>query len=220
MGVTLSTSMKSIILPSGLSRRTVNCLTKAGFPIEKTALIKALSNGTLSPHRNPSNYGKITHREVCRWVGIDESDVGNEMSAVYRHEFIVPPASVDENGHVNNVEYVKWMQEVAVMHSDSVGCTQATREAGAAWVARSHRIEYLRPAFAGDHLAVLTWITDFRRVRSRRKYQFVRTTDNAMIAEGETDWVFVDAKTGRPQSVPESVSSAFELISSETPPLT
>jgi len=134
------------------------------------------------------------------------------MSAIYCHEFIVPTASVDENGHVNNVEYVKWMQEVAVMHSDFAGCTQATRAAGVTWVARSHRIEYLRPAFAGDHMAVLTWVTNFRKVRSLRKYKFTRTTDNAVIAEGETDWVFVDAKTGRPKSVPKEVSSAFELI--------
>jgi len=140
------------------------------------------------------------------------------MSAIYRHEFIVLPASVDGNGHVNNVEYVKWMQEVAVMHSDSVGCTEATREAGATWVARSHRIEYLRPAFTGDHMAISTWVTDFRRVRSLRKYKFVRTTDNAVIAEGETDWVFVNAKTGRPISIPEAVSSVFELIPKEREP--
>jgi len=140
------------------------------------------------------------------------------MNAIFRHEFIVQPASVDGNGHVNNVEYVKWMQEVAVMHSDSVGCTQATKEAGATWVARSHRIEYLRPAFAGDPIMVLTWVVDFRRVRSLRKYKFVRTTDNAVIADGETDWVFVDAKTGRPLSIPKTVSSAFEPIPQEREP--
>ena len=134
------------------------------------------------------------------------------MSVIYCHAFIVPAASVDENGHVNNVEYVKWMQEVAVMHSDFVGCTQATKAAGATWVVRSHRIEYLRPAFTGDRMAVLTWVTNFRKVRSLRKYKFTRTTDNAVIAEGETDWVFVDAKTGRPKSVPTEVSSVFELI--------
>lgn len=122
---------------------------------------------------------------------------------------------MDGNGHVNNVEYVKWMQDVAVMHSDSVGCTKATTEAGAAWVARSHWIEYLRPAFAGDRLTVLTWVTNFRKVRSLRKYRFIRTTDNAVIAEGETDWVFVDGQTGRPQSIPESVSSVFELVPEE-----
>lgn len=139
-------------------------------------------------------------------------------NGIYRHEFTVPPASVDGNGHVNNVEYVRWMQDVAVMHSDSVGCTRATQEAGATWVARSHRIEYLRPAFAGDRLAVLTWVCNFRKVRSTRRYKFLRTTDDAVLAEGETDWVFVDSKTGRPRSIPEGVSSVFELIPEDRTP--
>src|ERR1035441_7116835 len=58
--------MKLISLPSGLTRKTANCLTKAGIPIEKEAIIKALKNGTLYPHRNPRNYGKCMHREVDR----------------------------------------------------------------------------------------------------------------------------------------------------------
>jgi hypothetical protein len=65
--------MKPIILPNGLTRKTANCLTKAGIPIEKKAIIEALKNGTLYPYRNPRNYGKYTHREVCRWVGVDAS---------------------------------------------------------------------------------------------------------------------------------------------------
>ncbi|MFZ2642118.1 MAG: acyl-CoA thioesterase [Verrucomicrobiia bacterium] len=133
-------------------------------------------------------------------------------NGIYRHEFTVLPASVDENGHVNNVEYVKWMQDVAVMHSDSVGCTAATKEAGATWVARSHRIEYLRPAFAGDRVVALTWVCNFRKVRSSRRYKFLRSIDDTVLAEGETDWVFVEVNTGRPRSVPESVSSLFKLI--------
>lgn len=139
-------------------------------------------------------------------------------NGIYRHEFTVLPASVDENGHVNNVEYVKWMQDVAVMHSDSVGCTAATKEAGATWVARSHRVEYLRPAFAGDRVVALTWVCNFRKVRSSRRYKFFRSIDDTVLAEGETDWVFVDVKTGRPRSVPESVSSLFELISEDREP--
>ena len=65
--------MKSIILSNGLTRKTTNCLTKAGIPIEKKAIIDALKNGTLYPYRNPRHYGKYTHREVCRWAGVDES---------------------------------------------------------------------------------------------------------------------------------------------------
>ncbi|MGD0349094.1 MAG: hypothetical protein ABSB84_02100 [Verrucomicrobiota bacterium] len=65
--------MKAHILPNGLTRKTTGCLTKAGIPIEKETIIKLLQNGTLYPYRNPRNYGKYTHREVCRWAGVDES---------------------------------------------------------------------------------------------------------------------------------------------------
>jgi acyl-CoA thioester hydrolase len=137
---------------------------------------------------------------------------------VFHHEFTVPPTSVDGNGHVNNVEYVRWMQDVAMKHSDSVGCNQATKEARATWVARSHRIEYLRPAFANERVVILTWVCNFRKVRSTRKYRFLRAADDALLAEGETDWVFVDAQTGRPRPIPEAVSSVFELIAEEWTP--
>ena len=134
------------------------------------------------------------------------------MAAVFVHEFEVGPAAVDENGHVNNVEYVRWMQEAAVLHADDAGCTAATKTAGATWVVRSHQIEYRRPAFGGDRVQVLTWVADFRRAFSLRKYKFVRPADNTVLAEGQTDWVFVDTQTGRPQTVPVHIQALFELL--------
>src|SRR3972149_2766834 len=115
------------------------------------------------------------------------------MRGVFRHEFDVTEAAVDRNGHVNNVQYVRWMQDAAGLHSEAAGCTRATDALGAAWVARSHWIEYFRPAFAGDRIVVLTWVSNFRKVRSLRKYRVLRVAGRAVLAEGETDWVFVDA---------------------------
>jgi acyl-CoA thioester hydrolase len=138
--------------------------------------------------------------------------VQNKISPVYRYDITVPKEAVDENGHVNNVEYVRWMQEAAVRHSDSCGCTEATKAAGAIWVVRMHRIEYLRPAFAGEEIIILTWVSNFRRVLTLRKYRFVRVHDNAVIAEGETDWVFVDIVSGKPRSIPKEVSSVFVVV--------
>lgn len=134
------------------------------------------------------------------------------MQAIHRYRFAVGPEVIDGNGHVNNVVYVQWMQDMAVRHADAVGCTNATRRIGAAWIARSHRIEYLSPAFVGDEIEARTWVADFRKVRSLRRYEFVRTTDRATLAHGETDWVFIDLKTGRPRSIPVDVSGAFELL--------
>jgi acyl-CoA thioester hydrolase len=137
------------------------------------------------------------------------------MPQIYRYELIVPEDTLDENGHVNNVEYLRWMLDAAVRHSDSQGCTQATRDAGATWVVRTHRIEYLIPAFAGDHVCILTWVSNFRRVQSLRKYKVIRLEDNAVLVEGETDWVFINAANGQLRSIPKNVMATFELLSED-----
>ena len=134
------------------------------------------------------------------------------MEDVYRHEFTVSEDALDVIGHVNNVVYVQWMQDVASRHADAAGCTAATEAAGAVWVVRSHKVEYLRPAFAGDVVAALTWVANIRRATSLRKYEFLRISDNSLLARGETDWVFVDAGSGRPRVIPNDVARAFQSL--------
>jgi acyl-CoA thioester hydrolase len=135
--------------------------------------------------------------------------------AIHREEFVVPESAIDQNGHVNNVAFVQWMQDVATRHFDSGGVTEAVEAAGGTWVARSHKIEYLSPAFAGEHIQALTWILDFSRVRSLRRYKFLRASDGKLLVRGETDWVFVNAKSGRPCSIPDEIKRAFVTVSQE-----
>ncbi|MGB3790153.1 MAG: acyl-CoA thioesterase [Phormidesmis sp.] len=136
-------------------------------------------------------------------------------NAFYRQDITVPLEAIDENGHLNNVTYIQWMQDIAIAHANHTSCTAATAKTGATWIARSHKIEYLRPAFEGEQLVLFTWIASIRRARSQRKYQFLRLSDQALIAIGETDWVFVNRETGKPQTIPPIVTSAFEIISDE-----
>ena len=137
------------------------------------------------------------------------------MQAIYRFEIDVPSEAVDGNRHVNNVTYVQWMQDAAVRHSAASGCTALTQAAGATWVVRSHRIEYLSPAFAGDRIVLMTWVADLRKVRSLRRYRFVRLADGAVLARGETDWVFVDAGGGRPRAIPGEIRKMFTVVAGE-----
>ena len=137
------------------------------------------------------------------------------MKQIYRHELTVQKEAEDQNGHVNNIEYLRWMQDAAMQHSEKVGCTAKTGTAGATWVVRTHRIEYLKPAFAGDRITVLTWVSNFRRVLSLRKYKIIRPADGTVLAEGETDWVFVDAEKGTLRSIPKEVKETFDLLPEE-----
>ena len=89
--------------------------------------------------------------------------------------------------------------------------------AGGTWVVRSHKVEYLSPAYSGDAIEASTWVADFHRVRSLRRYKFVRTSDARLLARGETEWVFVDAQSGRPTAIPESLKMCFPLVPNHEP---
>jgi acyl-CoA thioester hydrolase len=134
------------------------------------------------------------------------------MTPIYTYNLVVTDEVVDLHNHVNNVVYVRWMQEAAASHSEEVGGNQATREAGAIWVVRSHKIEYLRPAFTGDRIQVQTWVSTLETVRSLRKYKFIRPDDHTLLARAETDWVFLDSATGRPRMIPVAVAQRFTVI--------
>ena len=98
------------------------------------------------------------------------------------------------------------------------GCTNATKAAGASWVVRSLRVECLLPSFAGDRLLVLTWVSTLSKASSLRKYLFLRERDRAVVARGETNWVFVEARNGRPKPIPREVSSVFDILPAEREP--
>jgi acyl-CoA thioester hydrolase len=70
----------------------------------------------------------------------------------------------------------------------------------------------LLPAFPGEEIEVRTWLSEIKRVRARRRYEFLRKSDGKVIVKGETDWVYVDAKTGRPIAIPTEVGELFPVL--------
>lgn len=131
------------------------------------------------------------------------------ISPIYSKTIIIPQSAIDENGHVNNVAYVQWMQGIAVEHYASIGGIEA-QGPDATWVVREHRVEYFLPAFEGQEIVISTWVENIRRVRSLRKYEFIRKSDGKVLVKGETDWVFINIKTGTPQAIPEKVMGVFK----------
>lgn len=136
--------------------------------------------------------------------------------SIYTKEFAVPPDAIDQQGHVSNLAYVAWMQDVAIEHSAAAGWPmERYLQLGAGWVVRSHFIEYLRPVFAGERLAVHTWVPRFDQRSTPRRYLFLRADDRRLVAEAETKWVFVDLGTGRRRPLPPELLGAFEPMPDE-----
>jgi acyl-CoA thioester hydrolase len=127
------------------------------------------------------------------------------------YTFTVTKDDIDFNSHVNNVVYLSWMIEAATKHGTSVGSGyEKCLEFGGTWVAKSHKIEYKKPSFENDELQMKTWIEDIGKILSTRRYELTRLSDDALICEGETEWVFVDSKKMRPMKIPAEVIEGFK----------
>ena len=115
--------------------------------------------------------------------------------------------------HVSNIEYVRWLDRAAELHSDSLGYTRSMMiERGMMWFVARHEIDYLAEAWAGEELLVATWARDFSRVRSWRDYLIVRSADEKIVCRAATLWVLVNLETRRPLRVPQEMIQAFNPL--------
>jgi len=134
------------------------------------------------------------------------------MSKSFTHRFIVNEKPENYIRHVNNLRYLEWFIDVAIAHADSLDWGMSVcKERGLAWVAKSHNIEYLSPAYQNDELVIKTWIDDVTATRVTRCYECTRSSDNQLIAKAKTVWVIVDYESGKPRAFPKDLKQKFDL---------
>jgi acyl-CoA thioester hydrolase len=139
------------------------------------------------------------------------------LSAIFHHPIPVTEEHIDVMKHVNNEVYLAWVVQAATAHSESVGYDlKKYFEDGAAFVVRRHELDYLAPAFLGDELIVETWIADFAGAKTTREYKIIRASDQKVIVEAKTLWVYVNLRSGRPTQIPESIITAFGMKSEKS----
>ncbi len=141
------------------------------------------------------------------------------MPAIFELRRTVQSSEIDDQGHVGNVEYLRWLQDAAVEHSAAQGWPKERYlEFGAVFVVRSHQIEYLQPAFAGDEIKVVTWVSSFHKFTTVRKYQVVRERDNLLLAKAATNWAFINWPNRLPKRFPKELIEAFILVPEDQEP--
>ena len=131
------------------------------------------------------------------------------------HSIVVERSSLDFNRHVNNLEYIRWMQEAAIKHSSHFGWTpRRYMESGFSWVVGSHYVKYLRPAFEEERLAVVTWVSELGSRVLTRQYWCVNKDSKKILVKAETLWVFVD-RTGKPTRIIDELKRDYRVIKDE-----
>ena len=126
-----------------------------------------------------------------------------------RFKMIVPvlPGDIDEQNHVNNTVYLRWVQDVATAHWRAVAGAEAQETIG--WVVLRHEIDYKGPATLGDEMVLRTWVGKATRLTFERFTEIRRNRDGRLLSEARTLWCPIDAQSGRPVRVSEEVRSQF-----------
>ena len=120
----------------------------------------------------------------------------------------VQPADIDGLGHVNNVVYVRWMQDAATAHWESV--TTPEERAGVTWVVTRHEVDYKAPAFLAEELVVRTWVGEPTGAVWERFIEVRRAADDRLLVKGRSLYAALDPASGRPRRVDESLRAPFE----------
>ena len=119
----------------------------------------------------------------------------------------VLPTDVDELGHVNNIVYLRWVQEVAIAHWRSLASAESQAEV--VWVVLRHEIDYKTPALPGDKILLRTWVGEASRIRFERHTQILHAERKQLLAQARTLWCPISTKTGKPHRVSDELRVQF-----------
>ena len=122
--------------------------------------------------------------------------------------FPVQSTDIDALGHVNNVVYLRWVQEVAAAHWRSAAPAELQTEV--VWVVLRHEIDYKRPALPGDQVTARTWVGHATGTRFERYTEIVRAAaDREVLAVARSVWCPLNARTGRPERIGPTLHDCF-----------
>ncbi len=122
----------------------------------------------------------------------------------------VLPADIDGQSHVNNIVYLRWIQDVATAHWKSLASAEAQAVIG--WVVLRHEIDYRSPASLGDEILLRTWVGQASRLKFERFTEIRRKIDNKqLLAQARTLWVPVDVRTGKPMRISADLRAQFSI---------
>jgi acyl-CoA thioester hydrolase len=136
--------------------------------------------------------------------------VGHEPAdshAPFELDLQVRPEDIDQLKHVNNVVYLRWVQDAAVAHWTASAPAEA--QATLFWVVVRHEIDYRRPALLGDGILARTWVGSAEGRHFERFTEILRASDRSLLARARTLWCPMSMTTGRPTQVNNEVRAAF-----------
>ena len=121
--------------------------------------------------------------------------------------FSVSDEDIDEHGHVNNVAYLRWIQEVAVAHWQHAAPAEMLEEY--TWFVVRHEIDYRNRGFDGDKVNASTWVGEAGRIKCERMTAIER--GDKILVEAKSTWCLIKRDTLRPTRITNEMIEIFSM---------
>lgn len=110
---------------------------------------------------------------------------------------------LDDLNHVNNVQYLLWVQEVAKKHWEFL--VGENIDIHHFWVVRSHQIDYKYSAKIEDELLINTYVGETQDYISERIVEIFLMPSRKLITRCNTKWCYVNRINGKLEKIPKSI---------------
>lgn len=127
------------------------------------------------------------------------------MDRIFQHSIAIKADDIDFMGHVNNANYLTWVQDAVVSHWQNFAPSEAL--ATHLWVALKHEITYRKPAFLEDEVIADVLLEKVQGARAF--YTTVIRRGEEVLAEVQSSWCCIDADTQRPMRIAKDIVSQF-----------
>lgn len=118
---------------------------------------------------------------------------------------------IDGLNHVNNAVYVRWCEQVAWMHSESLGLSlDDYRRLDRAMAIRRGEYDYILPALLGDELHLATWLSaSDGRLTMTRRFQMFRPGDRKTLMRGRWELACIELSSGKVRRMPAEFCDVY-----------
>jgi len=137
----------------------------------------------------------------------------NHASERFELSIPVSAADIDDHGHVNNVVYVRWIQDVATAHWKAAAT--AAQQAEVSWFVVRHEIDYKHAAKLKDDIIARTWVGTANARAFERFTEILRAADRRLLARARTLWCPIDIQSGKLTRVSAQLRERFSIPAAE-----
>lgn len=127
---------------------------------------------------------------------------------MFTQRFPVDAADIDELGHVNNIVYLRYAQEIAIAHWRARASAEMLD--AYVWMVTRHEVDYRAQLALGDEVEVRTHVDEAPRGAIWARFvDIYKAGAMKPCAQIVSNWALLDSATRRVKRVPAEIVARF-----------